>query len=99
MKLFGKSVSYLSKFINVGFSHKYNNFKELFVWNIKRLTFRKYEEFSRIISLKQEKVPNCIGFIDGTVRPICRPTKNQRIFYSGHKWIHCLKFQNVFTPD
>ena len=32
-------------------------------------------------------------YIYGTVRPIARPTVNHRIMYSGHKRVHCLKFQ------
>ena len=30
-------------------------------------------------------LPNCWGFIDGTVRQICRPSENQKLVYSGHK--------------
>ena len=39
------------------------------------------------------------GFIDGTVRPICRPGLHQQMFFNGHKRIHALKFQIVTTPD
>ena len=42
---------------------------------------------------------NCIGFIDGTVRPICRPTRHQRVCYNGHKRIHAIKCQSVVIPD
>ena len=42
---------------------------------------------------------NCIGFIDGTVRPLCRPGENQRILYNGHKKVHALKFQSVVAPN
>ena len=31
---------------------------------------------------------NCWGFIDGTVRPVCRPGVNQRVLYNGHKRVH-----------
>ena len=41
---------------------------------------------------------NCFGFIDGTVRPICRPTRHQRVCYNGHKRFHSLKFQSVVVP-
>ena len=44
-------------------------------------------------------LPNCVGFIDGTLRAICRPTRHQRIVYNGHKRFHGLKFQSVVTPD
>ena len=53
--------------------------------------------------LFQTKVPaaldNCIGFIDGTVRPICLPGELQRIVYNGHKRVHALKFQSVTLPN
>ena len=41
------------------------------------------------------KERKCFGFIDGTVRPICRPEGNQRIIYNGHKRVHGLKYQSV----
>ena len=39
------------------------------------------------------------GFIDGTVRPICRPSINQKLVYSGHKRVHGLKFKSVVIPN
>lgn len=42
---------------------------------------------------------NCWGFIDGTVRPVARPTKGQKIFYNGHKRIHAIKYQAIMCPD
>ena len=42
---------------------------------------------------------NCWGFIDGTVRPICRPGENQPIVYNGHKRVHSIKFQSVVAPN
>ena len=44
-----------------------------------------------------EPLDNCWGFIDGTVRPLCRPGENQRILYNGHK--HAIKFQSVVTHN
>ena len=38
------------------------------------------------------------GFIDGTCRPIARPSRHQRIWYSGHKKLHVQKFQAIMTP-
>jgi len=51
------------------------------------------EQFAEAIHEKGAPLTQCWGFIDGTSRPICRPVRNQRIMYSGHKRIHCLKFQ------
>ena len=42
---------------------------------------------------------SCFGFIDGTVRPICRLSKNQQVVYNGHKRVHALKFQSVALPN
>lgn len=39
------------------------------------------------------------AFIDGTTRPICRPSDNQRIVYDGKDRVHALKFQAVTSPD
>ena len=49
--------------------------------------------FSDAVHSQGAALINCWGFVDGTVRPISRPTKNQRIMYSGHKRVHCIKFQ------
>lgn len=55
--------------------------------------------FARAVSDQNAPLGVCWGFIDGTARPICRPTRNQRLYYSGHKRYHALKFQCVLTPD
>ena len=39
------------------------------------------------------------GFIDCTVRPICRPTHHQREVYNGHKRFHGLKYQAIMLPN
>lgn len=49
--------------------------------------------FAKAIEDAGSPLDNCWGFIDGTARPIARPVRNQSVMYSGHKRIHCLKFQ------
>ncbi|KAF7334803.1 DDE Tnp4 domain-containing protein [Mycena sanguinolenta] len=39
------------------------------------------------------------GFIDCTIRCMCRPSWWQRQVYNGHKKVHANKFQAVKTPD
>lgn len=39
------------------------------------------------------------GLIDGTLKPVARPSHNQKAAYSGHKRLHGIKFQNVTVPD
>ena len=41
---------------------------------------------------------NCLGFVDGTVRPVFRPSRNQQVLYNAHKNVHALKFQSVAVP-
>lgn len=65
--------------------------------SIYRHRFRLY---SNLICAKSSgAVTNVWGFIDGTLRRICRPTRFQRLTYSGHKRAHGIKFQSVVTPD
>ena len=57
------------------------------------------QTFADAIKANGAPLKNCWGFVDGTVRPICRPTENQRVVYNGHKRVHSLKFQSVVTPN
>ena len=51
------------------------------------------QTFADAIHAAGAPLPNCWGFIDGTLRPCCRPIRNQRILFSGHKRVHGIKFQ------
>ena len=55
--------------------------------------------FAATIHDKGAPLENCWGFIDGTVRPLCKPDENQRILYNGHKRVHGIKFQSVVAPN
>ena len=57
------------------------------------------ERYAAVIHAKGSALSNCFGFVDGTVRPICRPNVNQRQVYNGHKRVHALKFQSVAIPN
>ena len=57
------------------------------------------EEFANAIHGAGSPLTNCWGFIDGSVRPICRPGKLQRVVYNSHKRVHALKFQSIATPN
>jgi hypothetical protein len=41
----------------------------------------------------------CFGFLDGTVRPVCKPKDAQAELYNGKDRVHALKYQIVSTPD
>lgn len=62
------------------------------------LTPGRYTSYAQAIGTMCP-LQSCWGFIDGTVRPICRPIHEQRAFYNGHKRVHALKYQSIVTPD
>lgn len=57
------------------------------------------QNFAEVIHGKGAPLENCWGFVDGTVRPLTRPSKSQRILYNGHKRVHSIKFQSVVAPN
>ena len=59
----------------------------------------KLQEYARRVHEKSDALRNCWGFVDGTVRAICRPEKNQRVVYNGHKRVHALKYQSVVAAN
>ena len=63
------------------------------------LSRQNLESFAHTIYNKVAALENCWGFVDGTVRPVCRPGHNQRVLYNGHKKVHAIKFQSVVAPN
>ena len=59
----------------------------------------KLRQYADAIQQAGAALDNCWGFIDGTVRPVCRPNENQRSIYNGHKRVHSIKFQAVALPN
>ena len=97
---FGRSVPELSMISNLVMNTIYEeHHHRLTQWNNTLLHSPLLESYARAIDLKGSPLPNCFGFIDGTVRPICRPEQNQRIVYNGHKRVHGLKYQSVVLPN
>ena len=85
------------------FKNKNNNYWKLLLsqllpkWEI--LNPFAIQQYSDAVSDKGAALNNCFGFVDGTVRPICRPGEHQRLVYNGHKRVHALKFQAVALPN
>jgi hypothetical protein len=58
------------------------------------------EHYASQVARNCDYALDCIvGFVDGTVRAICRPRENQRDVYNGHYRQHAIKFQSIATPD
>jgi hypothetical protein len=76
------------------------------MWDANYLNRAKLDEYEAAIRSKGFLIINpggpldgTVGFIDGTVRGICRPSRHQKRVYNGHKRKHALKFQSVSAPD
>ena len=65
----------------------------------KHLTQERLQYFARKVHEKGAPLKTCWGFIDYTIRPICRPVKWQKRVYNGHKKMHSLKYSVVKSPD
>lgn len=97
---FGRAVPEISmitaRFEKWIYSHHHTKISE---WNDRLLSRDKLQEYADAVAGKGAALSNCFGFVDGTVRPICRPGENQRLVYNGHKRVHALKFQSVTLPN
>ena len=97
---FGRPVPDYSIISNEIMNIVYNRFSYLLEdFNLPFLSPNKLEEYCTAVTGKGAAFDNCFGFIDGTVRPICRPKINQRIVYNGNKKVHALKFQSMVLPN
>ena len=97
---FGRPVPELSMIYNIVLDYIYSTQgHRITQWNNTILDPVSLERYAVAISDKGAALDNCIGFIDGTVRPICRPGELQRVVYNGHKRVHALKFQSVTLPN
>ncbi|KAI0243237.1 hypothetical protein LSAT2_022053, partial [Lamellibrachia satsuma] len=95
----GRHQSEISVLCTYAVQHVYNTHRHLLLninqtWIIDNIPL-----FAEAITNAGSPLTNCWGFVDGTVRPICRPTNNQREVFNGHKRVHALKFQSVMAPN
>ena len=96
MARFGRPAPVLSMRTNEVLDFIYTNHSHrILQWNPAILQPVKLKEHANAIQIKGGALDNCFGVIDGTVRPISRPGRHQRIVYNGHKRLHALKFQSV----
>ena len=52
-----------------------------------------------MIHRKGGALQNCWGFVDGTIRPVSRPGRKQRVLYNEYKKVHSIKFKSVVAPN
>ena len=58
-----------------------------------------FETFATAFRKHGLPVDNLIGFIDGKLWKVAKPTKFQRVLYSGHKRSHGIKTQGLVFPN
>ncbi|XP_040064314.1 protein ALP1-like [Ixodes scapularis] len=99
--MFGRHSSTLSSATTVVLNHLTSMFGQLtadlsaHTW----LNRASLDEFSEAVRAKGAPLQNCWGFVDGTARPICRPTEDQRLYFSGHKRVHAIKYQGIMCAN
>ena len=77
----------------------YNRWKHLLKFDPIRLTPQKLSEYAHAIHEKGCLLDVVVAFIDGTLRRISRPIRNQRLVYNRWKHVHCIKFHSLVAPD
>ena len=60
---------------------------------------RRFGDFAEAFSRRGVPIDNLVGFIDGKLNAVCRPSRYQHVLYSGHKRIHGLKVQGTVFPN
>lgn len=96
---FCMSKSRVGAVFNFVINHLYETWNHLLGLHESRFRVEQLRQYAQLTADAGSPIQRCVGFIDGTCRPICRPSKHQRLLFSGHKRVHALKFQSVVTPD
>jgi nuclease HARBI1 len=109
---YGRTYDQWSNLLTYMFEHVFENFLHLIQDNVDFFVPR-FPAYCKAIAEKCNLVrlpAPIVGFIDGTVRPTCRPIDKpkgigrrthdlQRRVFSGHKRVHGLKYQGIVLPD
>jgi hypothetical protein len=101
--LFPRHHTTLSLLFNMGISWLYDRCHVL-VSNLQQPFFTKerMQTYAAVVAQKTGQFARkmrIFGFIDGTFKSTCRPTKDQRIVYNGKDRAHGLKYQALTAPD
>ena len=97
---FGKPIPQFSMITNTVVDYIYLRHGEKITrWNYQLLSPGSLRLYADTVHRKGAALENCVGFVDGTVRQICRRDQMQRAVYNGHKRVHALKFQSVTLPN
>jgi len=82
---------------NTTLSYIYKQRRDFLYCDAQLLTGERLQNYCAAIDTPGNRI---YGFIDGTHRAICQPsTIDQKLFYSGYKKVHLVKFQAIIAPD
>ena len=97
---FGRSPPQCSIIVSnmVDMIHNFHSYR-LSTFQLPWLSVANLERYANAIHAAGAPLNNCWGFVDGTVRLICRPGEHQRVVYNGHKRVHAIKFQSIVAPN
>ncbi|RPB29568.1 hypothetical protein L211DRAFT_776110 [Terfezia boudieri ATCC MYA-4762] len=95
--LFGKSRTWQSVIFNDVITHLVTRYAEKLEWDSERLTYQRLQSYAEYVGVRGRGV-SIWGFVDGTLKIACRPSRQQRRWYSGYKKRHAIKFQAITTP-
>jgi hypothetical protein len=97
IKMFGKSISWMSRLITtlreLLYAFCYGKMRSPPILSVADLN-----KFTAAVQ-RVSGLDVCFGFLDATVRPICRPSIGQKECYTGKDRLHAIKFQICSTPD
>ena len=97
---FGRAIPQLCTMNNTVLNRIHTQWGHLLTnFNQQWLSPQNLVDYAQKVHNKGAPLNNCWGFVDGTVRPVCRPGVNQRVLYNGHKKVHAIKFQAVVAPN
>jgi nuclease HARBI1 len=101
MRLFPRREAVLSMIHNRVLDMIFEKYQHLLLLNPESLSAQDLLSLSKAVSRKTgvSGLKTCFGFIDGTVRPVCRPTDIQHQHYNGHKRQHALKYQGIIASN
>ena len=100
MPRFGRAIPQLSMISNKMLNILYDDWGHLLRdFNQDWLSPDNLQLYADAIHQSGTPLQTCWGFVDGTVRAISKPGRNQRTVYNEHKKIHALKFQSVVAPN
>ncbi|KAG2207260.1 hypothetical protein INT45_008061, partial [Circinella minor] len=83
--IFCRTTSTLSIIFNSMIEYLFYKYKSTLNFAKSQFTRDRLQLFADAIARKGSPISNVVGFIDGTVRGICRPVVNQEVVYNGHK--------------